>query len=76
MQVARVGCEASRLRGDGAHDTRVRVLDLAKIIAQVCCASGRARSGCPRLAFRSRARANIRETSGGVKSVSFRKCFM
>jgi len=58
-----------------SNETRVRVLDLEKIKAHVCPAS--AVCGCrPRCCFRSRVSAKTSPNSRGVKSVSFRKCFI
>src|SRR5258708_36220110 len=57
-----------------SNDTRVRVLDLAKIIAHVWPASGF--SWWPRSCLNRRARAKICATSSREKSVSERKCFM
>src|SRR6187402_1876729 len=57
-----------------SNETRVRVLDFAKIIAHVWPASGCA---CrPRFRFSSRARVKIFATSAREKSVSLRKCLI
>ena len=58
-----------------SNETRVRVLDLAKMSAQVWPASTGV-AWRPLFRLKSRASENTSPTSAGVRSVSFRRCFI